>query len=287
MKIFIILGFILLVVLLEIRRELHTFKVVQYNVVIPGLKSERTAIFLSDMHNHCYGDDNIELFDALRNESPDLILIGGDMLIGKDKVDYQPAYDFVKKLPMVCPVYYANGNHEQRMKEVPENYTASYEEYRDGLTRNGVRFLENESVTLDWDGRKVKITGLEIPLRCYTHFHREHMHVDEITERIGEKDPDAYEILLAHNPTYMKQYLTRRSNLVLSGHLHGGIVRIPGVAGAISPSFDLFPKYSGDMYYEDDTDIVVSKGLGTHTINIRFWNPAEVVVLHFHGEKLV
>ena len=85
----------------------------------------------------------------------------------------------------------------------------------------------------------------------------------------------------------MKQYLKRKSNLVLSGHLHGGIARIPGVIGAISPSFELFPKYSGDMYYEDDTDIVVSKGLGTHTINLRFLNPAEVVVLQFSGEELV
>lgn len=67
--------------------------------------------------------------------------------------------------------------------------------------------------------------------------------------------------------------------MVLSGHLHGGIARLPLLGGVISPQFRLFPRYSGDCYEKDGKYIVVSKGLGTHTINFRFWNPAELVVL--------
>ena len=287
MKVVILLIILMIVVFLEMKRELNNFRVVTYEVLVPELTREKKAVFLSDMHNHVYGDHNERLLEAVRNVNPDMILVGGDMLIGKDKVDYQPALDFAKQLPEVAPVYYANGNHEQRMKEIPENYTASYEAYKEELVRSGIKILENESEIIECEGKNLKITGLEIPLRCYTHFHKEKMHVNEVVERIGEKDADAYEILLAHNPSYMKQYLQRGADLILSGHLHGGIVRIPGIAGAISPSFEILPKYSGDMYCEDGTDIIVSKGLGTHTINIRFLNPAELVVIRFKGESLV
>lgn len=239
------------------------------------------------MHNHVYGTDNSDLLDAIRKEEPDYILIGGDMLVGKSGVSYQNALTFVEKLPEICPVYYANGNHEQRIKEIPENYVQSYAEYKKSLIKSGVHFLENESVNLLWDEKTVKITGIEIPLGCYLHWHNDCLQADEIRNRIGEKDDDSYEILLAHNPSFVKQYMERGANLILSGHLHGGIVRIPGIVGAISPSFEIFPKYSGDHYQEGDTDIIVSKGLGTHTFNIRLFNPAELVVINFVGDNLV
>lgn len=278
-------GILILFVLLEMKRELSCFSKKEYTITIKQLKKDRKVMFLSDMHNHVYGKDNCELLKAIEEQNPDYILIGGDMLVGKSGISYQTAVDFVKLLPTICPVYYANGNHEQRMKEFPENYDLSYEEYKKVLVEAGVQFLENSSVILDWDNLKIKITGLEIPLGCYLHFHKDVLETSEITERIGKREPDSYEILMAHNPSYMKKYLERGANLILSGHLHGGIVRIPGVAGAISPSFEIFPKYSGDHYREGNTDIVVSKGLGTHTFNIRLFNPAELIVLNFKGDN--
>ena len=83
----------------------------------------------------------------------------------------------------------------------------------------------------------------------------------------------------------MEEYKKWGADLILSGHYHGGIVRIPGVTGVITPAFEIFPKYSGDFYREGDTNIVVSKGLGTHTVNVRFLNPAELIVLHLRGEN--
>lgn len=268
------------------KRELSRFVTVQYTVNVKGLKKKRKIVFLSDMHNHVYGEGNGNLLEAIRKETPDYILIGGDMLVGKSGISYQSALSFVEKLPEICPVYYANGNHEQRMKEIPENYVQSYTEYKRNLIKSGIHFLENESVNLTWDDKKVKITGLEIPLGCYLHWHNDSLKVNEIINRIGEKDNDSYEILLAHNPSFVKQYMERGAELILSGHLHGGIVRIPGIAGAISPSFEIFPKYSGDHYKEADTDIIVSKGLGTHTFNIRLFNPAELIVINFVGDDL-
>lgn len=281
MKYIIIICLIFIIlVLMEMRRELNCFVRKEYVIPMEGLKSSRKAIFLSDMHNHVYGKENHDLLEAIRKENPDYVWIGGDMLVGKSGISYQPAIDFVKQLPEICPVYYANGNHEQRMKEIPENYDLPYEEYKKQLVEAGVKFLENDSVSFEWDDKKVKLTGLEIPLGCYLHWHKDDVKVEEIVERIGEKE-DCYEILMAHNPSFVDKYIERGVNLILSGHLHGGIVRIPGVVGAISPSFEIFPKYSGDHYQKDGTDIVVSKGLGTHTFNIRLFNPAELIVLNF------
>ena len=206
------------------------------------------------------------------------------MLVGKDGCGFELALKFVKQLPGIAPVYYGNGNHEQRMKEEPEEYSASFVEYQHELLKAGIHFLENESAVFNWNNTKVRLTGLEIPRRCYKHFKKEELYIEEIEEKIGKSKDDFYEVLLAHNPSYMDKYLEWGANLILSGHLHGGLVRIPGVAGAISPSFEIFPKYSGDIYQSGEQQMVVSKGLGTHTFNIRLLNPAEVVVLSFRGE---
>ena len=104
-----------------------------------------------------------------------------------------------------------------------------------------------------------------------------------IEERIGMSDPDAFQVLLAHNPSYMDEYLDWGADLILSGHLHGGMVRLPGVGGVIGPDFVVFPKYSGEMQKVGDQTVIVSKGLGTHTIHIRLFNPAEIVVIEMNN----
>lgn len=288
MKILIIMFVILLVaVLAEIYRELHNFQVTRYTVASDKLSEGKRGrvIFLSDLHNHLYGEKNKNLLKSVENEKPDYILIGGDMLVGKNGYTYDVAEEFVKSLARICPVYYANGNHEQRMKEQPDKYEQSYEKYKESLTASGIHFLENESVSVHLNRGQVVVSGLEIPKECYTHFRKTPMRGGAIEERIGGCSPDRYQILLAHNPSYMREYLEWGADLILSGHLHGGIVRIPGIAGIIAPNFELFPKYSGDMYKEGKQTVIVSKGLGSHTIPVRFLNPAEIVVIDLEGTK--
>lgn len=289
-KIIVITGIVLAVLLVgEIYRELHTFQVKEYMVNVPESKrlaEDQKVIFLSDMHNHVYGKDNETLLQAVKDAKPALILIGGDMLVGKPGRPYDTALEFVTKLADICPVYYANGNHEQRMKEEPEEYCdPTYKEYKAVLEKAGVHFLENETEEFLLGNMPVKVTGLEIPRKCYTKFHKVPLKADEIEVLAGKSDPSVYQILLAHNPTYVKEYKEWGADLILSGHLHGGMVRLPVIGGVVAPNFMFFPKYSGDIYREKDATVVVSKGLGTHTINIRLFNPAEVVVLHFTCTK--
>lgn len=274
--------------LLEIIRELNGFAVTHYNIATPKLKrtaKEKKVLFLSDLHNREYGSHNDKLVEAVKRERPDLILVTGDMLVGKPGHSFSAASEFMRQLPEICPVYYSNGNHEQRMRIHPEKYGGAYMQYKKELETAGVHFLVNESEVLFWDGGEVVITGLEVPEECYLRGKRSYMTLEETKRRIGKARKDVYEILMVHQPDFMKVYKEWGADLILSGHLHGGIVRIPGIGGVISPQVGMFPKYSGGIYQEGDTSIVVSKGLGTHTVNVRLFNPAELVVLHISGRR--
>lgn len=95
----------------------------------------------------------------------------------------------------------------------------------------------------------------------------------------SEKRGKDYSILMAHNPAYMDAYKKWGADLILSGHLHGGLVRCPGIGAVVTPQGFLFPKYSGEMRREGEQTIVVSRGLGSHTINIRLFNMPEVIAI--------
>ncbi len=273
---------------MEIRRELHTFQITHYTLSpakLAGLNRDVRILFMSDLHNAVYGRNNDRLFRAVQEEEPDLILIGGDMLVGKKSVSYEPAAQFVEKLPAICPVYYANGNHEQRMKEEPQNYMYSYEKYRERLKEKGVTFLENENQHLVLHGKKFMISGLELPLFTYGKLKKPAVDSSDIEDCLCVPPAHAgdgggeYRILMAHNPSYAKAYREWGADVILSGHLHGGVVRLPGIGGVVTPQFFLFPRYSGEMTVEGKQAVIVSRGLGTHTINIRLFNMPEVISL--------
>lgn len=285
-------------VCMESIREQWNFKITKYEIRTSKIGDQtkpKKLIFLSDLHNHQYGRENVRLLKAIEETKPDLILIGGDMLVGKQGRSPKAALQFVVQLPKIAPVYYANGNHEQRMKEFPEKYGDIFQKYKEILQNAGVIFLENHSSEICLDGFSVRLTGLELPIETYDKFKRASVHKEDLITRLGKSwkemhdlsdssaEEPVYEILLAHNPTYYDAYKKWGADLVLSGHLHGGIARVPGWRGMITPQAFLFPKYSGEMTVEDGQTIVVSKGLGTHTINFRLFNIPEVVVLEFSG----
>ena len=285
--ILIIVAVFIVYCLIEMIRELRDFRVTKYRICsqkLNGIKREKKIIFLSDLHNRMYGEENERLLESIRNQHPDLILIGGDMLVRKDGNSYDKTVQFLAKLPGICPVYCANGNHEQKLKELPDKYEQSYEEYKKALTASGIHMLENASETVKLDEVPVKLSGLEIPLGAYARFGKKELSLKEITDRIGEHGDD-YQILLAHHPGYMKEYLAYGADLILGGHYHGCVVQLPGIGGVISTNFTLFPKYSGGIYQEGEQTAVVSRGLGTHSVPLRLWNWPELIVLELSGNE--
>lgn len=282
-----LLGLLALAVLLEIWRELHTFRMTHYTIVSSkwaGDGAKNKVLFLSDLHNHVYGEQNETLLAAIREEHPDAILIGGDMPVAKIEGSFDDAAKFVEALCKICPVYYGNGNHEQRYKENKARFGDAYERYKKRICDAGVILLENESVSFEIGTKQVRISGLELPMDSYKKWRHSTVRVQDITERIGACPHEEYQILLAHNPEYADSYLAWGADLSLCGHLHGGLVCLPNGKSLITPQFHLFPKYAGEMTRVGEQAVIVSRGLGTHTIHVRLFNPAEVVVLHLKGE---
>ena len=148
-----------------------------------------------------------------------------------------------------------------------------------------MHYLENTNRTIVLDGNEIEIHGLEIPSDGYRKFQKLTIPEACVENCLGKADASKFQILIAHNPVFMEEYLKWGADLIVSGHLHGGIARIPGWRGVITPQGGLFPKYSGEMTKVGDTTVVVSKGIGIHTIPIRFLNPAEVVVLEIENAE--
>lgn len=277
----------------EVIREKYMFTVRRYRIDCTELPTAKDAgekhedllpgpiriVFLSDLHNHTYGRENCRLIREIQRQKADLIMVGGDMLVGKRGVPFVAARSFMKEIADVAPVYCANGNHEQRMKEECHIYGNSYTEYKNALMSLGIHMLENENRRMVINGRSLAIAGLELPLQQYGHLSPAPVSASDITERIGTSSRDAFQILLAHNPAHISLYRDWGADLTLAGHLHGGLVRIPFRRGLISPQLQLFPKFSGGHTSANGKHMIVSRGLGCHTFQIRLFNTPEIVVV--------
>ena len=159
-----------------------------------------------------------------------------------------------------------------------------YADYTESLRELGVVFLENEKTAFEAAGLSMDIYGFELEEFYYQKFCWADLQEEELERILGKPDEEHYNILLAHNPVHFHAYARWGADLTVSGHLHGGIIRIPGVGGVITPQARLFPRYDAGYFRWMDKDLVVSRGLGTHTINLRIFNPAELSVIRLCGE---
>lgn len=284
--IFLILCVLLLVVVGRIFYENSTFKIKRYTICHEKIGKEANGMkiaFLSDLHNNCYGKGNSKLLQAIQDEKTDLILIGGDMLIGKNGNYMDNACTLLQNLSMQFPVYYANGNHESRMKFNPDKYEDRYRTYEKQLQSMGIKMLCNESITLSKE--HIVITGLELDEYYYQKGKKVVMGESDMEDFVGASDKDNFQILLAHHPEFFEEYNKWGANLILSGHNHGGMVRIPLLGGVISPQYQLFPKYDGGIYKKDGNQMILSRGLGTHTIKIRLFNTPELCMIELKEKR--
>ncbi len=231
---------------------------------------------LSDLHDTVHGKDNERLFDLIYNEKPNIVVIAGDLVTARNGRDYSPALKLLKRLADNWPVYYGFGNHEQRLKEESSDYLQKIKAIP------GVTILDNESVNIEDYG--IRITGLSLPKKFYKKGKKISPGLADIKEAIDEKI-DLYTILIAHNPVFFETYAKWGAELVFSGHLHGGIVRLPLVGGVLSPQVSFFPKYDKGLFEKEQTSMIVSAGLGKHTIPIRLWNPAELLIIDLKNKN--
>ena len=258
------------------------FQTVHYHIRTSKLKSPVTIGMLADLHNYTYGTDNRLLLDEIEHIFPDFICIAGDMLVGHSREPFEVGQKTVVELAKNYPVYYGLGNHESRMLHDTEIYGNRYEEYMGPIKDAGAKVLVNDKAKIQAGKNLFCIYGYDLPRKYFKKFNRYEFLPEQLEEALGkcETSKECYHILLAHNPIYFKQYAKWGADLTLSGHLHGGIIRLPLLGGVITPQAKLFPRYSAGLYQEGDHKMVVSRGLGTHTIPIRFNNRPELSVIH-------
>lgn len=240
-----------------------------------------SAVFLSDLHNAGYGEGNSRLLAEIRNQSPQAVFVAGDMVTAEESAGTNQALSLLDGLTKQYPVYYANGNHECRLKAQREKYGDLYEKYSQAIKSLGVHLLENTCEKIELGRVSLAVWGYELPIEYFKRGRLRRLSPEQIGETLGEPMPGCFNLLLAHHPEYFPVYARWGADLTLSGHLHGGMVRLPGLGGVISPRFRLFPAFDRGLFSRGDKKLIVSAGLGTHTIPVRFNNPPELVVIDF------
>lgn len=277
----ILIGFILICILFFLGIMLYDgnrFHVVEYTVHSHKLYKDEDIVVLSDLHNKSYGKENERLLQAIERLHPAGIYVAGDIITSKAGESMKNGISLMQKLGKKYPVYYGVGNHEHKLRLNPEKYGSMYREYEAALRKAGITLMSNTRV---YDAlHNVDICGLEIGREYYYKARKSQMDKEYIASRVGACQKDAFQILLAHNPEYFQQYAMWGADLVLSGHIHGGVMRLPLLGGVISPSFRLFPRYDGGEFHQNHTTMILSRGLGMHTLPIRIFNPGELIVVH-------
>ena len=185
-----------------------------------------------------------------------------------------PGIELIQILSRDYKIYYGLGNHESKIKNCPERFGNQYHFLKSSLTNKNVCLLENESVEIP--KYNIQITGLELDLKYFAHFRKCAMKQGYLQQMIAKPIKDKCNLLIAHNPDYFEEYAQWGADLVVSGHVHGGIMKLPFLGGVLAPSLRIFPKYDGGVYKEGKTVMLLGRGLGSHTIKLRFFNPAQL-----------
>lgn len=267
--------------------ELGKFRTTEYTIRTNKIKEPKRICVLSDLHCHVFGGDNSRLFDEIKKAEPDIILIAGDLIVESDTDNYQYAAEFIENISKMAPVYFARGNHEKKafLKQTPENIE-KYRAVEQKMIESGCHVLNNENQTVKIGNDEFRIHGLDIDLYFYKKGVKINMPERTIARYLGECDTSALNLLIAHNPAYAENYANWGADITVCGHNHGGLVCIPGIGSLISPQFEILPKYSAGLYEVGNNKVVVSRGLGTHTFNIRVFNRAEIVIIKLEKDRI-
>lgn len=230
---------------------------------------------VSDLHNAEMGDNNEMLIQKLEKCQPDIIAITGD-LIDCNKTQKQIALDFAEKAVEIAPCYYVTGNHEAIVND--------FDDFKQDLIKLGVIVLDDSTTTIEQKGQIITICGVNDPS-----FQKENS-LNEPENNLDNKlkllkcEDDSFTILLSHRPEFFDVYVDNDVDLVLTGHAHGGQFRLPVVGGVFAPGQGLFPEYDSGVFTEDNTTMVVSRGIGNSVFPIRINNRPEIVIVELNSK---
>ncbi len=248
------------------------------------MKEPAVLVFLSDLHDNTFGEKNEKLLKEIKRIHPDAVLIGGDTMVTKPgRADLSRTKELLQGIfRLSCPVFYANGNHEQRMQRDRGVYGSMYDEFRKLLEEYQVNYLQNKTVQWRDD---IAVSGVDIAWKYYQDFHPDSMVPSYLTRRLGKAESERFQILLAHSPLFFDAYAGWGADLSLAGHFHGGTIRLPGLGGVMTPQYQFFHPFCGGVFEQNGRWMLVSRGLGTHSINIRIGNRPQLAVIRLEPKS--
>jgi len=237
---------------------------------IPKEFNKFKIVHLSDFHSYGFFEDKFKLIEKINEEHPNIIVMTGDM-VNKYDENFEKFLKLAEVLSKKYEIYYIIGNHEMRLKKDDLNYIIQK------LKKFGIRVLNDEKITIIREKEFINIYGINIPLSYYKIVNKP-TKVEEVINLVLNKcNEKEYNILLAHNPLYFEEYSKQNVDLILSGHVHGGMIRLPFIGAVLSPERKFFPKYSSGVYEINNKKLLVSRGIGHSRPGIRLFNKREIV----------
>lgn len=224
---------------------------------------------ISDLHDSLLGENHAYVVDEIRSIAPQAIFITGD-LIDSNRYDLEKSLLIIKELENIAPIYYVTGNHEIATNDV--------DHIKESLRELGVRVLTDEADLIASDeGETIAIGGIEDPLGSSL---GDELAVEQSVARAFKKvSGDVYKVLLSHRPEQFDTYVANKIDVTFSGHAHGGQFRIPGLGGLVSPGQGLFPKLTSGVHEKNESQLVISRGLGNSIVPVRIFNKPEIVAV--------
>lgn len=252
--------------------EVNTYTI--YSDRIPVAFDGYRIAHISDLHNAALGKNNGKLLAMLKETKPDIIAITGDFIDSRN-TNVDVAVQFAAEAVKIAPCYYVSGNHEARVSE--------YAWLKETLTALGIHVLEDAQTELIREDAVVSIIGVRDPS-----FATEYLFGDSeavIQSKLQQfTNEDTYTILLSHRPELFETYVENNMDLVLSGHAHGGQIRLPFLGGLVAPNQGLFPVYDAGLFTQGNTHMIVSRGIGNSMIPLRVNNPPEIVLIELKSQ---
>ena len=249
---------------------------------------------IADLHSVRTPEQAELLLTRVREEQPELIALTGDQIDSHYYADHgtptegeeegflpdRDTLELIRELTDVAPVYAVYGNHEMMLLDDPERNP-----FKTALEEMGVTILYQQTVELTRNGDSILLAGIQDPATLYKNEDydglpdtRSRMQA-MLDNTLGETDPEQFVLLLSHRPEYFALYQDYPIDLALTGHAHGGQIRLPGVGGLYAPGQGWFPKYTSGVFRQGRLSMVVSRGLGNSILPLRVFDPPELVTV--------
>ena len=237
-------------------------------------------IHLSDFHSNY--DIKDKIIQQINKEEPNIVVMTGDMINKYDKKsDFNIFLDLAQNIASRYKTYFICGNHENRLDKEDLNYIYLK------LKKYNICILNNDNKKIYIDNQYINIYGINLSNEFYiiNNAKKIDMLNNKIEESLTNLNEDQYNIILIHNPLFFNEYVKYNANIIFSGHVHGGMIRLPLVGALLSPERKFFPKYNSGIYEIKNKFMIVSRGLGHSRPGIRLKNKPELVSITFRGKE--